>query len=176
MKVKVNNYTFDKTAKTVTLIDYTTVMLDGLLLITNVTDNIIIYNFANPALGGTVLGNVITLDYNTVSMDNLDSLQIFYDDGENTTANILETLAGKLERDDYFLVLNTIKDAVTNPLWYNDAINGLTIGGTVAVSSGTITTVATLTNQTSIGGFSADMMVENNMDAAWALTIRAKLI
>lgn len=87
MKIQVTNYTFDKTAKTVTFTDYTTIRLDSILLITNVTDNVIIYNFANPLLGGTVSGNVLTLTYNTSSMDNADKLQIFYDDVDVQPAN-----------------------------------------------------------------------------------------
>jgi hypothetical protein len=53
--------------------------LEQLLVITNVTDNIIIYNFADPSAGGTISNNVLTLNYNTVSMSNTDSLQIFLD-------------------------------------------------------------------------------------------------
>lgn len=87
MKIQVTNYTFDKTAKTVTFTDYTTIRLDSLLLITNVTDNIIVYNFASPALGGTVSGNVLTLTYDTSAMDNADKLQIFYDDPDVAPAN-----------------------------------------------------------------------------------------
>lgn len=85
MKVQITNYTFDKTAKTVTFTDYTTIRLDSILLITNVTDNVIIYNFADPSLGGTVSGNAVTLTYDTSSMDNTDKLQIFYE-GDNTLA------------------------------------------------------------------------------------------
>ncbi len=80
MKVKVNNYTFNKSTKTVTFNDYTTIRLDGVLLITNVTDNIIIYNFASSTLGGVVSGNSIILTYDTSAMDDADKLQIFYDD------------------------------------------------------------------------------------------------
>jgi len=54
--------------------------LDSILLITNVTDNIIIYNFADPTKGGTVSDNVLTLTYDTSSMSNTDKLLIFYDD------------------------------------------------------------------------------------------------
>jgi len=68
MKIRINNYAFNKTAKTVTFTDYTSISLDGLLLVTNVASNVIIYNFASPALGGTVSGNVLTLDYDTSSM------------------------------------------------------------------------------------------------------------
>lgn len=87
MKTQILNYTFNKTAKTVTFTDYTTIRLDSLLLITNVTDNIIIYNFASSLLGGTVSGNVLTLTYDTSAMDDTDKLQIFYDDGDIQPAN-----------------------------------------------------------------------------------------
>lgn len=81
MKVHVQNYTFDKTAKTVTFTDYTTIRLDSILLIVNVTTgNTIIYNFADSTVGGTVATNVLTLTYNTSSMNNADKLLIYYDD------------------------------------------------------------------------------------------------
>ena len=63
--------------------------LDQILLITNITDNVIIYNFADPNLGGSTLYNstanitTLTLKLNTSSMSSSDSLQIFYDDNIN---------------------------------------------------------------------------------------------
>ena len=83
MKKLIENYTFDKTAKTVTFTDYSAanpISLENILLVTNVTDNVIIYNFADPAFGGTVADNVLTLTFNTAAMSNSDKLQIFYDD------------------------------------------------------------------------------------------------
>ena len=82
------NYTFNKTAKTVTLTDYTTINLEGVLLVTNVTDNIIIYNFADSTISGSVNNNVITLLYNTSSMSDSDKLQIFYDDATNQSTEL----------------------------------------------------------------------------------------
>jgi hypothetical protein len=108
MKLQITNYTFNKTAKTVTFTDYTTIRLDSILLITNVTDNIIIYNFADPLLGGTVSNNVLTLTYDTSSMSDGDSLQIFYDDNTvqpsnaelqttlNSLTETLQELTGRL--------------------------------------------------------------------------------
>lgn len=81
MKNLITNYTFNAAAKQITLLDYTSINLESVLLVTNVTDNIIIYNFADPNKGGTVSGNTITLTYNTNSMSNTDDLQIFIDDG-----------------------------------------------------------------------------------------------
>jgi hypothetical protein len=97
MKTKISNYTFDKTAKTVTFTDYTTIYLDGILLITNTTNNTIIYNFADSTKGGTVLTNVLTLIYNTNSMNDSDKLLIYYDDpiknqATNESLTVLQTL------------------------------------------------------------------------------------
>lgn len=78
MKILVTNYTFNAAARTITLAQFPTIDLERVLLITNVTDNIIIYNFAKADLGGSASTNVITLDYNTSSMDNADDLQIHY--------------------------------------------------------------------------------------------------
>ena len=80
MKTLVTNYTFSAAARQITFTDYPSLKHDQILLITNVTDNIIIYNFADPTAGGTLSGNVLTLLYNTTSMSNSDRLQIFIDD------------------------------------------------------------------------------------------------
>jgi hypothetical protein len=79
-KIKIDNYKFDKTAKTITFTDYGSIRLDAVLLITNTTSNVIIYNFADPTKGGTVVNNVLTLAFDTASMSNSDSLMIYYDD------------------------------------------------------------------------------------------------
>lgn len=79
MKVLITNYTFNPTAKTVTFNGLQNIELNRLLLITNATRNTIIYNFASPALGGTVNGNVLTLGTNTTGMESSDKLQIFYE-------------------------------------------------------------------------------------------------
>jgi hypothetical protein len=112
MKILVENYTFNSSTKQVTLTDYTSVSLESVLLITNVTDNIIIYNFADPAKGGTVSTNVLTLDYDTAAMSNGDSLQIFIDDGESPATNsALETIdlliTQLLKRSESLAVVDT---------------------------------------------------------------------
>ena len=78
------NYTFTASAKTVVIPGNFT--LNQLLLITNVTRNIIIFNFADPNLGATRSYNsttdltTFTLTYNTTAaMANSDILQIYVD-------------------------------------------------------------------------------------------------
>jgi hypothetical protein len=96
MKVRVVNYTFDASAGTITFTDYNPVLLDAVLLITNVTDNLIIYNFADTAKGGSVATNVLTLAYDTTAMADTDELQIFYDDDVVPATFQLQTLQFKL--------------------------------------------------------------------------------
>lgn len=77
--VDYGSYSFNAATSQVTLNLYGAApKLEALLLITNVTDNIIIYNFANPTLGATLSGNTFTLDYSTVAMSNTDNLQVWY--------------------------------------------------------------------------------------------------
>lgn len=109
MKILVENYTFNAGQKKVTLTDYTSVSLESLLLITNVTTNTIIYNFADPAKGGVVSGNILTLDYDSSGMSNTDKLQIFIDNKSiPSTENTLQTLK---EVVDYLKIL--IKQTIT---------------------------------------------------------------
>jgi hypothetical protein len=100
MKKIVSSYNFDPAAKKVALISYPSIDLKGLLLITNVTDNVIIYNFADSLKGGTVSGNIVTLTYDTSSMNGGDSLQIFYDDGGEAVnlSALLEDLTDEIRK------------------------------------------------------------------------------
>lgn len=66
-----------------------------------------------------------------------------------------------------FKLLQEIRDAIAMAPEYDEATNAKRITGAITVSSGTVTTTGTLTNQTNIGGFSADMMTENASYAAW---------
>jgi len=86
MKTQILNYSFNKLTKQITFTDINPIRLDSILLITDVTANIIIYNFADPLKGGTVATNVLTLTYDTSALNNTDKLQIFYDD---STAKLL---------------------------------------------------------------------------------------
>ena len=64
------SYSFDKTAKTVTFSGLRqSITLSNSLLITNVTANTIIYNFADSTKGAVSFNNnVLTLDYDTSSL------------------------------------------------------------------------------------------------------------
>jgi len=83
-KKLVRNYTFVAASRTITIDgNYN---LSSLLLITNVTRNVIIYNFANASLGATASYNsatdrtTFTLVFNTAGQANADNLQIYVDE------------------------------------------------------------------------------------------------
>lgn len=80
MKTLVRSYSFDASAQQVTFSGYTSIDLENVLLITNVKENVIIYQFNVVGKGGTASTNVLTLDYDTTAMADTDELQIFYDD------------------------------------------------------------------------------------------------
>ena len=79
MKILFEDYTFSAALKQVTFNTTSVIGLSQLLIITNVSTNTIIYNFADPNTGGTIANNVLTLDYDTTSMNDSDSLQVFLD-------------------------------------------------------------------------------------------------
>ena len=80
-KQLIKNITFDSSLGTVTFNDYASIDLAGMLFITDVTNNVIIYNFADPLKGGYTQTNKLYLDYDTAGMDSSTILQVFYDDG-----------------------------------------------------------------------------------------------
>ena len=85
MKNLVTNYTFDASEKTVTFNEFSAITLERVLIITNVTDGIIIYNFASQNLTGSVSTNILSLVYDTTTMDDADDLQIWYEDSDFVT-------------------------------------------------------------------------------------------
>lgn len=147
MKIKINNYTFDKTLGQITFDDYTSVNLDNVLLITNVSSNIIIYNFADNTLGGTISGNILTLTYNTTLMNSNDSLQIFYDDGTTPSSN--EVLMAIFELASRLEALSSMR-GIQNDMRVTPTNTARTI------TSGTINTVS---NISSVGGYASNQQV-----------------
>ena len=128
MKRLIENYTFNSATKQIVIIDDENITQEKLLLITNITDGIIIYNFADSTTRGNISGNIITLNYNTTSMSDTDKLQIWVEN-TNPLMVILATC------------ISCIKNTVSR--FSFDATNQLRTTGSVSVSSGTVTTMVT---------------------------------
>lgn len=152
MKDLIQDYVFNKTNKTITFLE--AFDLSQLLLITDVTQNIIIYNFADNTLGGTIVGNVLTLTYNTSSLSDTDKLQIFVD-RPNTDFEQLTSLV----QDGLVEIVRQLQ-SIRNDGGMADVTGrvrvALETSATVPISitaNQDLRTVATVTNQAQSGGF-----------------------
>lgn len=160
----VGSYTFNPTNRTIQLNDAPTISLFNLLLITNVTSGTIIYNFADSVLNADVVDNLITLDYDTTSMNQNDVLQIWID------IPVIDECAPLLRR---------VLEALYSPAGHDAALNRLR--QTAVIESGTVTTVTTVTtvntvsNLTSIDGRNGAMFVNAMDELAFIAAVRDKL-
>lgn len=146
--VDVGSYTFDASAQTVTISGVTgNLNLEQILIITNVTDQIIIYNFADVAKGGSISSNVITLEHDTTSMSDTDRLQIWVDivtsDGAKMPVNAHDgsgtALTSTLVGSDQSLDTNVTSSAL--PSGASTSANQTTIIGHVDGIEGLLTTI-----------------------------------
>jgi hypothetical protein len=144
----VGGYIFDPAAKTVTFtgLQYT-ITLANILLITNTTANTIIYNFADSTNGAvSFASNVLTLDYNTASMNATDALQIYID-----VESYEESLATLLRRMNKLLESNAVVDSklrqrvTIEAIGANNSSNPTELNTTLPVS-GTVTATANVNN------------------------------
>jgi hypothetical protein len=144
----IGTYTFNASSKQITFSGFPNNYLLGIqqiLLITDITNNIIIYNFASPLLGGVINNNILTLTYNTGALSNNDILQIYID-----TEIINESLNTLLRRMNKLLESNAVVD----------------INGRQRVSIDSIGTAGTL-------GAAVPVSMAGGMGAASAVTIAA---
>ena len=143
----VGGYTFNPANKTVTFtgLQYT-ITLANILLITNTTANTIIYNFADSTNGAvSFANNVLTLDYNTASMNATDALQIYID-----VESYEESLATLLRRMNKLLESNAVVDSRLRQKVVIEAI-GTNLAAPTEVNttipvSGTVTATANVNN------------------------------
>ena len=140
----VGGYIFDPAAKTITFtgLQYT-ITLANILLITNTSANTIIYNFADSTNGAvSFASNVLTLDYNTASMNATDVLQIYID-----VESYEESLATLLRRMNKLLESNAVVDSklrqrvTIEAIGANNSSNPTELNTTIPVS-GTVTATA----------------------------------
>lgn len=172
MKKLIEKYVFDPAQKNIVFNDYTSIELERVLLITNVTKNIIIYNFANPLVGAQVVNNnILHLQYDTATMSNTDKLQIFYEEDMMVATEGAQTELYELMYSTY----TALKDL--------SSILTTIHGGAMRVAVSTMPGVAVSTmpamtfngtqnvNATSIGGAQAHTIVANSHNSVFQHTI-----
>ena len=139
MKILFEDYNFNSALKQITFNTTSVISLEHILLVTNVTDNIIIYNFADPTKGGTISNNVLTLTYNTTGMSSTDKLQIFLD---NTLTPASEESIQYLKKIVQLLTPSSIQDSAQRQRIVVEGTTSIT--GTVTVNSTAVTNLAAL--------------------------------
>jgi len=81
MAAILKKYVFNKTARTITFSDFPSILLQDIGEIVNVTRNIVIYEPLNGATGAaSLVGNVLTLAFDTSAYEDTDVLRIVYGD------------------------------------------------------------------------------------------------
>lgn len=192
-------YAFNPTAKTVTFSGLSQqITLANILLITNVTANTIIYNFASSSTGAvSFANNVLTLDYDTTSMSSTDVLQIYLDlAGEESLHDLLRRMNKLLESNavvDSRLRQKVVIEAIGTNLATPTEVNAsIPVSGTVtatanvnnAVTATTFNNSAvnpyTLSTSQAVGLVSEGPVhqlwrVANDAQACYAQAIRSKL-
>ena len=152
MKALIKDYVFDPNLGTITLSK--AVGLESLLVITNVTRNTILYNFADPLKGCTVVDTVITLETSTSGMLNTDTLQVFIDEPNTDFESLAQDINDGLSEMVHLMKAQrfTIPDNAGRT-----RVN-METGGTIGTVT-TVTTVGTVSNQTAMGGLQPTNMV-----------------
>lgn len=123
------SYTFNATGKTVTLSGIYYLSISQILLITNLTSNEIIYSPVISGKGGSISNNVISLDFDTSSMNNSDDLQIFVDMDDTLKVKIsdegLLDAFGRLKISSPNTIFRSSHTtAANNTIWENSSQNG----------------------------------------------------
>lgn len=142
MKILITNYSFNKTAKTITFNDYASIDKENILAVINTTSAVTIYRPDILTVGGTVATNVLTLTYDTSAMNNTDDLLIYYDDPN--------AFVGKLVASSFTITrpANTTAYAAGDVITASTPANMNFTLGRVNGGGGEITKVLLSTNQT----------------------------
>ena len=149
------------------------ISLEQILVVTNVTRNEIIYNFADAAAGAASYGlNTLKLDVNTSTHSASDKIQawVYVDDAQAIDAAPQSGLA---------MLLTRILAAMLAPLGYRKdtqryQASTVVESGTVTLVS-PVTTCSTVTNAAQLGGLSADRLINSANWSAWADCHRSRI-
>jgi hypothetical protein len=166
-------YAFNASARTITFSGIA-ISQEQILTVTNTTDGIMIYCFADSNLGGSLVGSVLTLSYNTSSMSNSDNLQIYVDVPNVVQAASLDsTTVNSLATAESIVLLRRIARLLES----QSVVDGQQ-RQRIVVDSGaitTVTTVGTTTTLNQLSGVDAKWFLTDTARNAYANGIRSKL-
>ena len=147
----------------------TTILLEQILLITNVTDNIMLYNFADATLGGTISRTVMTVNYDTASMSSTDKLMILMEI-QDPTEDMLRLLNRLVKVSE---ALGNVDSSQRQRVAVDTFGAALTI--TAVTTLGTVTNAVPVGNVATIGGLDPRFNYIDTARMAYETGIRSKL-
>ena len=174
MKELIKDYIFDPTNKNVVFNNYDKIDLERVLLITNVTDNVIIYNFANPVAGGRVVNNnILNLQNDTTTMSDTDKLQIFYEVDAAPAKEATQADMYELMYSVYSAVkdLSALVSTISGGALRVSTTTPVTIAGAVAVSSLPNVSVTNGVNVSNFGVANSNTLIPNLNNVVFQNTI-----
>lgn len=143
MKRRIDNYAFDADPGTLTFSGFTTIRLEAILIVVNVTDQLIIYSPFDAAKGGTAATNVLTFEHDTTTMSDGDDLLIYYDDSgdekiskaliNQTTAEVADVAIIAAPGANKIIVLHQVS-ALASGANTNDMELRMRLGATAATN------------------------------------------
>lgn len=148
----VQNYVFDASAKTITFADGLSLRLEGFQLITHLTSGAVIYQFNSAAKGGSLSGQVLTLDYDTTALADSDPLQIIYNQPQ--TEDVVQAMQNLTDTMVLFMSM-LVNMQPRLDASQRTVVNNSEVTQPVSVATGTLTqctTVQTVTNLAQISG------------------------
>jgi len=178
MKQLIKNYTFNPAARTIVFKDYTSLALEGLLMITNISNSgkPVLYQFNDSGLTATVVGNVVILGYNTTLMNVNDDLQIFYDDASSAATDAsVQLLMTLSENIDTSVELLKRIARVLEPVSIQDSAQRQKVTIDAITGSLTLSTVSTVSNVQSLGGIDYRWQMIDQARNTYANGIRANI-
>lgn len=150
MKIPIENYTFIPGTKTIVFDDYTSISLNYIYPIINVTTGIIMYNPMSPELIGSVTDNELVLSFDTTSMEATDLLMIIYDDGRKVPTAV-ET-ANAIDENSNWLLRKVVKLLESNAVVDVNSRQKITVDAmTSGMTLSTVTSVGNIGNLGTIG-------------------------
>jgi hypothetical protein len=133
-----------------------------LVIIINQTTGTLLYSTASETNKYTaVLGKRVYLNIDTSTQSSSDQLQIVYNNETSTM--------------DMIVMLNNLLSIIANPGIRDKTVNAdrvTLVGGSTTISSGTVTTVSTVSNLATIAGYQGQMQIIHNNLNAWSNVCR----
>ena len=94
-------------------------------------------------------------------------------DGEAVSVNLPTNAATESTQSGYWFQIIRLLKKIAFPAWFDPSLNRARM--TTLVESGTVTTVSTVSNQTNIGGYTAEQLIRMQTRSAWAAGQRTRL-